>query len=822
MQRTNRRIKQVGKLKIYTCFLPRLDIIAVCLGVLFFASLNSFAGAPDGLEKFDYCHNADLCETAEGYVFRYNQTTAYPFKWDSRKISHPEKYLYCQSYIGKKIKNIHTDLLVFRYTTRLYPVDPATKLLKNKFKVKYTDTSFSTVPAAPRSSISIDVDYNWPYFVLSKEAPSQSSYDIWLSKVTCDENGISAVVSSKSRIMDELYLDRRIAANDFFGVNEHEIVLDLKNRVMVYSRNGYKALYRLRNNFPRMDYYSFRTIFFPERKNSKKVIALEEEISPVSIVAGTGGHVSGNAADSSPGIDFYKKRLEEDRNDIDAAYMMGRCHYDGIGADKDYYKAVKWFYKAACKKHVFAQYYLGLCYYFGHGLEQDDKKAMTWLGRASEYFYSDALVLETYCMLKNADAGKDFNLGRRLLNHLVPARYQGNANAFFLNAIFEQKNKRNMTPGIKFSGGFQAAAERNHPKALYYCGMESGESSQRVKYLRKSAEFGYVPALIELGNAYREGRGIGKSDQDAFRCYKEAADSGSAEAEYFLALCYYLGRGVNPDRTKALSLFGEAAENGVPKAMIALALVGGKNPDDSAEDFFNGREKEAVVRWLKINSPTMKFCVALAMKYGIGCEKAQSSYAFNQMLGSLAGSPYALFEAAKAYENGEGTAPNRRKAIELYEQAARAGVTAAMLSLGRLLSAGNSKQSIEWLRRASEKGNSEASYQLGMIYLKDGRAEMAFKAFKTAAEKEHVKALYMLGDCCCKGVGVEKNEKLAGENWKKYEKALYREENNSLEGPWWGSLPTYPIEQKTVNARLPKEIKGEDANEFIKKYLDKY
>lgn len=108
MQKAKSRIRQVEKLRIYANILPQLNIIALCLGVLFFASLNSFAGKVDVFKKYDYTyrHNGDLYDTAGGYVIKYNQIEAYQgilekeYSSKSRKQKRVNPYLNCQSYFG--------------------------------------------------------------------------------------------------------------------------------------------------------------------------------------------------------------------------------------------------------------------------------------------------------------------------------------------------------------------------------------------------------------------------------------------------------------------------------------------------------------------------------------------------------------------------------------------------------------------------------------------------------------------------------------------------------------------------------------------------
>jgi len=65
-------------------------------------------------------------------------------------------------------------------------------------------------------------------------------------------------------------------------------------------------------------------------------------------------------------------------------YERGGKYYFGLGVDKDYSEAAKWFRKAAEQGHAKAQFILGVMYANGQGVAQDNAEAVKWYRRAAE------------------------------------------------------------------------------------------------------------------------------------------------------------------------------------------------------------------------------------------------------------------------------------------------------------------------------------------------------------------------------------------------------------------------------------------------------
>lgn len=109
----------------------------------------------------------------------------------------------------------------------------------------------------------------------------------------------------------------------------------------------------------------------------------------------------------------------------------------------------------------------------------------------------------------------------------------------------------------------------------------------------------------------------------------------------------------------------------------------------------------------------------------------------------------ALFNLAVAYERGQGTAIDLRKAFACYRQAAKLGDVSAQCNLGVAYLEGlgtrqNLSLGIRWIKRAAQKDDEKAQYNLAQAYRKGegvGKDQsLARHWFKKAAKNGHKKA----------------------------------------------------------------------------------
>ena len=91
-----------------------------------------------------------------------------------------------------------------------------------------------------------------------------------------------------------------------------------------------------------------------------------------------------------------------------------------------------------------------------------------------------------------------------------------------------------------------------------------------IARLRRAAEDGDSRAMNQLGNAYREGRGVERDLSLAAGWFEKSAAAGNPNAMLSLAAMHREGQGVTKDLHRALALLKQAAASGNPRALILL------------------------------------------------------------------------------------------------------------------------------------------------------------------------------------------------------------------------------------------------------------
>jgi TPR repeat protein len=144
----------------------------------------------------------------------------------------------------------------------------------------------------------------------------------------------------------------------------------------------------------------------------------------------------------------------------------------------------------------------------------------------------------------------------------------------------------------KASDLLKRAAQQGHPLAMYNLALHYRDGSHGIKrdfaqayeWFAKSAESGFVSAMVELGDALKIGRGLTldrNNPRRALEWYQRAADAGSLRAKLQLGLTHLFGsqaRGdgsnsVPPDYGLALLWLARVADAGDPTAQFWLALM---------------------------------------------------------------------------------------------------------------------------------------------------------------------------------------------------------------------------------------------------------
>jgi len=198
--------------------------------------------------------------------------------------------------------------------------------------------------------------------------------------------------------------------------------------------------------------------------------------------------------------------------------------------------------------------------------------------------------------------------------------------------------------------------------------VESPATTEKIYWLTKAADLGYVNAMMILGELYSNEEP--KNLEEAVRWFNKAATLGDAEAQLLLGMYYYYGDDVQKNRTEAAKWFKLAAEQGAADAQITLGLMYSTG---------DGVEKDHVeaVKWLQLAAdqgvPKAKCALGVMYNYGLGVPRdaAKAFSLFEEAAGK--GDANAMYHLALFYMQGTVVAKNQIKAGELLADAEKYG-----------------------------------------------------------------------------------------------------------------------------------------------------
>jgi TPR repeat protein len=209
-----------------------------------------------------------------------------------------------------------------------------------------------------------------------------------------------------------------------------------------------------------------------------------------------------------------------------------------------------------------------------------------------------------------------------------------------------EENAEYMMSNLYYNGD---GVEKDIPKAL--------------AYLEKAAEKGHANAQYDLGENLLMGTGIERDPIKGREWIQKAAEQNVARAQYLLGMLYFTGGGgLEKDKDQAIEWLQKAADQDFTQAlpMIASVYIMDGNMEKAAEYYKKGAILE--------NPTSMAFVGAL---YIYGTYGTQRDYIRGyQMLKKAeeAGVPnYQVL--AQCYENGWGTAKNKKLARKYKQQA---------------------------------------------------------------------------------------------------------------------------------------------------------
>lgn len=195
---------------------------------------------------------------------------------------------------------------------------------------------------------------------------------------------------------------------------------------------------------------------------------------------------------------------------------------EALCQEEKYEEAAILYTKAAEEGHIGAQYCLGKCYLNGYGVVKTYTEALKWYHKAADRGSADACYALAGCYEGGKGVAMDFR-----------------------NAL----------------EWYKKAMALGHPKAeeaIKLCKTRQKMHEEFLQYLAE-ANRGNAEAQNKLADCFRYGKGVFKSEGEAVKWYRKAAEQDYPEAQYNLGYCFYMGNGVGKDHNQAAKWFREAA-----------------------------------------------------------------------------------------------------------------------------------------------------------------------------------------------------------------------------------------------------------------------
>ena len=286
----------------------------------------------------------------------------------------------------------------------------------------------------------------------------------------------------------------------------------------------------------------------------------------------------------------------------------------------------------------------------------------------------------------------------------------------------------------------------------------SGEYEDALYWLKQSAGQHYLPALNLLGDMFYKGLGVKQNTEQAKKYYREAADRGDGISQYDLGFIAFK----EGDSQSMVKWNAEGARQGFPLSECEFGEMcrlgyGTRRDERAAETYLlrAARQGIAIAKWRLGRFYRIQGKFSLARQWFLEVEHL----------------PEVKTEIARMIDEGKGFEKNPQEAMGLYQEAAEEGEPFAQYIVGTEYLRGidekqkNIQQGILYLKQSAEKRFVEASYNLGVFFIRNKDFAESATWFLKSAWAGFPLAQYDIGNMYREGKVGESKNPLLGEKW---------------------------------------------------------
>ena len=476
-------------------------------------------------------------------------------------------------------------------------------------------------------------------------------------------------------------------------------------------------------------------------------------------------------------------RRRAQKGDAVAALKLGYLYRLGRKVKKNPKQAVRWFRLAANRGNAEAQLQMAVMYAAGEGVSQDYEAMRRWLEKSAGNGYGLSQLQLGLLYAKGITVGQDMAVARMWLGFAAEQPGEVGQTAKAALDSLQRDTDAEKTDWMALPlwqdmaekygralAALQSGADGNQPRAqsvlggvFYWLGEQEGIDRmngfyrEAARLLRQAAGQGEMPAQYLLGVMYREGKGVNRSEQEAFSWLEKAAQGGYAPAQVALGAEYALSE--RQDAEKARFWYGKALAAGNGKAQAYFAEKAAVDAAPGKRDMpvrqWDARDQyvmalayekgkgapqdwEQAAAWYRM-AASQRLLPAqrqLGMAYlegkGVPVDEAEAAVWLN--LAAEQGDAQAACALAGLYADGHGVEKDERRAFALYMAAAQAGMTPAQEALGIMYFEGRGTekdvaQALQWLERAAVHSGSAVRRMLAIMQEETQEAGQAKEGF---------------------------------------------------------------------------------------------
>lgn len=239
----------------------------------------------------------------------------------------------------------------------------------------------------------------------------------------------------------------------------------------------------------------------------------------------------------STALKYYRAGAAE--GDVRSKALLAVCTEEGRGMPADLAAAVSLYREAAAGGVAEAQFRLGVMSMLGTGVRRDERAGAGYLRQAAEQGFNPAKLEWGKCLERGFGVPKD---EREAFRYYTQAAKSGKDEASFRVNLLLEEGRGVVKDEQSAAAGYEALARKGYAPAQVNLGLMlaqgRGVAKNEVKALEwygKAEAQNDVDAMVLCGMMHEFGLGgTPRSNKDASRYYRRAADKGDAQAAELL------------------------------------------------------------------------------------------------------------------------------------------------------------------------------------------------------------------------------------------------------------------------------------------------